>query len=248
MLSGLPAADDALEDYVAELTADRLRATTQECRLTSVSDIIRENQIERIDLLKIDAEKSELEIIEGIADRDWPKIDQLVVEIHDPSRDKLARIERLLGAKGYRCVVEQETLLERAGLFNLYATRNRGGGGAAAGLAAKHRDLCWRAARLRQPACAQLVLCVCPRSAGAQSDAQSRARSTMPRKPCCRKPRASPMSTPSLGGAAAALSGRRLPRRTDSSRGPHPVYAAGLPPSAPRLSGATSLSGRIPRR
>jgi len=32
-----------------------------------------ENAIDKIDLLKIDAEKSELDIIKGIEDRDWPK-------------------------------------------------------------------------------------------------------------------------------------------------------------------------------
>ena len=30
----------------------------------------------------------------------------------------------MLNEKGYRCVVEQEKLLEHAGLFNLYATRD----------------------------------------------------------------------------------------------------------------------------
>ena len=84
--------------------------------MTSVSDIIRENQIDKIDLLKIDAEKSELDIIKGIDDRDWPKIDQIVIEIHDRTHEAVKRIEDLLIEKGYRCAVEQETLLEHAGL------------------------------------------------------------------------------------------------------------------------------------
>jgi hypothetical protein len=91
--------------------------------LTSVSDIIRENRIDRIDLLKIDAEKSELDIIKGIEDGDWPKIGQIVIEIHDRTREAVRRVEDLLIEKGYRCAVEQETLLEHAGLFNVYATR-----------------------------------------------------------------------------------------------------------------------------
>src|SRR5439155_18878501 len=81
------------------------------------------NQIDKIDLLKIDAEKSELDIIQGIDDRDWAKIDQIVIEIHDRTGEAVKRIEALLIGRGYRCAVEEETLLEHSGLFNLYATR-----------------------------------------------------------------------------------------------------------------------------
>jgi len=123
MLNSESVPGESVEEYVNELTADRLRRRTYECPLTSVSDIIRENGIDKIDLLKIDAEKSELDIIKGIEDLDWPKIDQIVVEIHDPTREAIKRVENLLIEKGYRCAVEQETLLEHAGLFNLYATR-----------------------------------------------------------------------------------------------------------------------------
>ena len=118
-LSGHAPAD---ED-IAALTADRLRRATHECRLTSVSDLIREQRLERIDLLKIDAEKSELAIVQGIADEDWPKIRQLVVEVHDASGEAVQRMQALLAARGYRCALEQQPLLQRAGLYNLYATR-----------------------------------------------------------------------------------------------------------------------------
>jgi hypothetical protein len=116
--------EESVEAFVDELTADRVRGATQECRVTSVSDIIREHQIDKIDLLKIDAEKSEWDIIQGIAESDWPKIDQLVIEIHDRTRETVQRIERLLVAKGYRWAVDEERLLEDSGLFNLYATRH----------------------------------------------------------------------------------------------------------------------------
>jgi len=57
VLNGETAADESVDEYVNELTADRLRRRTCECQLISVSDIIRDNQIDKIDLLKIDAEK-----------------------------------------------------------------------------------------------------------------------------------------------------------------------------------------------
>ena len=87
MLRGQAIDTESLESYVDELTADRLNRQTYECQLTSLSDIIRENGIETIDLLKVDAEKSELDIIRGIADEDWPKIQQIVLEIHDRTRE-----------------------------------------------------------------------------------------------------------------------------------------------------------------
>ncbi len=114
---------ESVEEYVKELTAGRMARKSYECQLKSLSDIIRENRIDKIDLLKIDAEKAEVDIIEGIEDQDWPKIKQIVLEIHDPTRDAIGRVERLLTTKGFQCAVEQETLLEHAGLFNLFATR-----------------------------------------------------------------------------------------------------------------------------
>ena len=183
-----------MEEYVSELTADRLRRRTHECRLTSVSDIIRENQIDKIDLLKIDAEKSELDIIKGIEDRDWPKIDQIVIEIHDRTHEAVKRIEDLLIEKGYRCAVEQETLLEHSGLFNLYATRGgpltrfipiRGcrtvatrmgqARQTADSLKRNIQEFCAALRSFMNQATVPLVLCVCPRTPAAEADAELKA-------------------------------------------------------------------------
>lgn len=118
------ASDESVERYVEELTADRLRPETHECSLTSVSEIVREHRLERIDLLKIDAEKSELAIVQGIEDQDWPKIQQLVIEVHDHAGGAVERLRGLLAERGFRCAVEREALLEDSGFYNLYATRS----------------------------------------------------------------------------------------------------------------------------
>jgi len=175
MLKGASVAGESVEDYVNELTAGRLARTTHECRLTSLSHIIREQQLDRIDLLKIDAEKSELDILKGIEERDWPKIGQIVIEIHDPSGEALGRVRDLLIGKGYRCAVEQETLLERAGLFNLYATRREAGEvsstGAAAVLERNIQEFCAALRSFMNQATAPLVLSICPRTPAAETDA-----------------------------------------------------------------------------
>lgn len=163
----------AADEDVAQLTAERLRRTTHECRMTTVSEIIREHGLRRVDLLKIDAEKSELGILAGIEERDWPKIAQIVVEIHDPSGEAVRCVQRLLAAKGYACAVEQERLLERSGLFNLYATRRRAAQAPAVpapGLRRNVEDFCAALRAYAGAAAAPLVVCVCPRSPGARED------------------------------------------------------------------------------
>src|SRR5690606_10253133 len=68
------------DDLVEELLADRLEAVEVICPLRTLSDVIAEEHVERIDLLKIDVEKSELDVLSGLHDDDWRKIRQIVVE------------------------------------------------------------------------------------------------------------------------------------------------------------------------
>jgi len=190
MLDANSVADESTQEYVNELTQDRLRCSTHLCDLTTVSDIIRDNQIDRIDLLKIDAEKSELDIIRGIADRDWAKIDQIVLEIHDSTGKAVRRIQDLLTQKGYRCAVEQEKLLERSGLFNLFATRDQAADSiqsdserpdraASQRIAPLHdnlkrtvRDFCAALQSFTSQTRVPLVLCICPASPAVEADAE----------------------------------------------------------------------------
>ncbi|MEO8231773.1 MAG: FkbM family methyltransferase [Ignavibacteriota bacterium] len=116
--------EDSLEEYVEEMTNGRLESTSYECQLLSVSDIIKENNIEIIDLLKIDAEKSELDIIKGIKDKDWEKIKQIVIEIHDKSGKILGEIEGILKSKGFSIAVEEEEMLKTSGLYNVFARKD----------------------------------------------------------------------------------------------------------------------------
>ena len=105
-----------------ELLNERLTSETFPCRLRTISEVMREEEVQRIDLLKIDVEKSELEVLRGIADRDWPKIKQIVVEVHD-IEGRLAEVKNLLEERGYRIAVEQDTSLQSTPLYNIYARR-----------------------------------------------------------------------------------------------------------------------------
>ena len=55
-----------------ELLSERFSgAETFDCPLRTLSEVIREERIERIDLLKIDVEKSELDALAGLTEADW---------------------------------------------------------------------------------------------------------------------------------------------------------------------------------
>ncbi len=53
-----------------------LKTDTQRCAMTTVSALMAEHNLERIDLLKIDVEGAELDVLRGIRPEDWPRIHQ----------------------------------------------------------------------------------------------------------------------------------------------------------------------------
>jgi FkbM family methyltransferase len=94
-----------------------------ECPMRTVSEIIREQQVPHIDLLKVDVEKAELDVLEGIEASDWPRIRQVVVEVHDLD-GRLDRLTELLRANGFGTIeVDQEPFFRGSEIYNLYALR-----------------------------------------------------------------------------------------------------------------------------
>lgn len=116
------------ENFVPTEMFDQLLATalTNEqipCRTETLSNVIEEQGIEVIDLLKIDAEKSELDILAGIKEEHWPKIGQIIMEVHGP-QDFLQEIVQILEQHGYRLTIEKDSIFQRTGLYELYACRS----------------------------------------------------------------------------------------------------------------------------
>ena len=116
-------ANELTADTISELLDDRFRTTTQTARLRTLSSVIAEERLEHIDLLKINVEKSELDVLRGLNPDDWPKIRQLVIEVD--RREHLDRITTLLEQHGYDVLVEQDPLLRETELTYVYAMRPR---------------------------------------------------------------------------------------------------------------------------
>lgn len=97
---------------------------TVSCRLDTISNIIHNNSIHKIDLLKIDVEGSEWDVIMGIEEEDWVKCKQFVIEIHD-IENRVEKMKQLFEKKGFHVMIDQPDfeLLELMNIYTLYAKR-----------------------------------------------------------------------------------------------------------------------------
>jgi FkbM family methyltransferase len=118
---------EGVMEHAGDLLAERFRAETFRCALRPLSQVIREHGVARIDLLKVDVQKSELQVLQGIDDADWPKIRQVVLEVHDVDGG-LDRVTALLDRHGFRITPEQDGLYAGSRLYNLYAVRSPAAG------------------------------------------------------------------------------------------------------------------------
>ncbi|QDY80403.1 FkbM family methyltransferase [Streptomyces qinzhouensis] len=105
----------------------QLPDTSQELETTTVrlSDVIAERGITAIGLLKIDVEKSERRVLAGIEDADWPRIRQVVAEVHD-TEGALGEVVALLRGHGFTVVTEQEPLFAGTDIHQVAARRAAG--------------------------------------------------------------------------------------------------------------------------
>jgi FkbM family methyltransferase len=92
------------------------------CRLRTLSEIVDEEGVERIDLLKVDVEKSETEVLAGIRPEHWGRIRQVVIEVQDEV-GALDGIGNLLAHHGFAVTAEQDPLLKGTTIFSVFASR-----------------------------------------------------------------------------------------------------------------------------
>ena len=112
--------DERLTAFADELMSGRFEKQSFDCQLKTVSEVIAEHGVERIDLLKLDVEKAELDVLRGIREEDWPKIKQVVAEVHDID-GRLEEFSGLLKRHGFECALDQDAVFENTGLYHIYA-------------------------------------------------------------------------------------------------------------------------------
>jgi amino acid adenylation domain-containing protein/FkbM family methyltransferase len=92
-------------DLVEELMREVGEHRVVERPLRTLSSVIAEHRVERIDLLKMDVERSEQEVLAGLSDADWAKVRQIVVEVHGgPAR--ASEIGAMLSERGFAVAID----------------------------------------------------------------------------------------------------------------------------------------------
>jgi 31-O-methyltransferase len=109
-------------ETIDRILAGRYETTTIECPVTTLSEVIAERGITSIGLLKIDVEKSESAVLRGLRDADWPKVRQVVAEVHDLD-GALDSFVTSLDRRGFTVAVEQEPMLGGTDVFDVFAVR-----------------------------------------------------------------------------------------------------------------------------
>jgi len=114
-------------NHLDDLLDYQFREVQYSCRLRSASEIIDEYQLPRIDFLKIDVQRAELDVLNGIHDAHWPRIHQIAMEIHDsPGTSTQGRLQSVyadLGLRGFEVAVERDERLDATDRHALFAWR-----------------------------------------------------------------------------------------------------------------------------
>lgn len=98
-------------------------ATKVHCELKTLSQVIHDYGILRVDLLKIDVEGAEVDVLSGIESRDWQIIGQIVAEVESYSRNSVV-VSRLLSEHGFTIIdLEQNAVQQELDIGLVFARR-----------------------------------------------------------------------------------------------------------------------------
>jgi 31-O-methyltransferase len=94
-----------------------------QCRLTSVSHLLRRHGISSVDLLKIDVERAELDVLRGVRVEDWLSISQVAMEVHEEHMEEVKCLLQYV-AKFDRVEFMQTPDLVGTSIFMGYSSRS----------------------------------------------------------------------------------------------------------------------------
>ncbi|WP_165390370.1 amino acid adenylation domain-containing protein [Thalassococcus sp. S3] len=101
--------DTVLAPVEGTLVESRMSSETLPTETRRLADLLAEQDIDRVDLLKVDVQRGEELVLAGLDDAAWAKIDQVVVEHQEPSGTGGA-IAELLASKGFTVTSAQHEM------------------------------------------------------------------------------------------------------------------------------------------
>ncbi len=110
-------------EEAVERLAGRFEPQMFSCELRTLSSILQEEQLASVDLVKIDVERAEPEVLAGLEESDWPRIKQMVIEVHDED-GRADAIAELLATQGFDVANDQEEAMCGTSVRMLYAVRS----------------------------------------------------------------------------------------------------------------------------
>jgi amino acid adenylation domain-containing protein/FkbM family methyltransferase len=114
-----------LLDNLDKLLEGRFESELIHIPVSTLHDEFQRLAVNEIHLLKIDVQRSELNVLRGLSDDDFDKVKQIVMEVHDahgtPSQGRVDTIMDLLEDHGFEVRVDQDDDLKGTDRFSLVA-------------------------------------------------------------------------------------------------------------------------------
>ncbi len=89
----------------------------------TLADVFAEQDVRNVGLLKVDVERSELDVLGGLDEANWPAIRTIAVEVHDVD-GALDRARTLLETRGYEVDVTQHPIFTGSSVHTVLAQRS----------------------------------------------------------------------------------------------------------------------------
>jgi FkbM family methyltransferase len=117
---------DGLE-VLDEMLDYRFRSVPYRCTTRRLSEVIHEQGVPRIDMLKVDVQRAEADVLRGVDEEHWPLIRRIALEVHDEpgtaTEGRLAVLTGELRERGFEVGDPLDDGLVESGRYSLFAVR-----------------------------------------------------------------------------------------------------------------------------
>jgi len=115
-----------IPNFITPLIAKYLTANSKKIKspVITLSTFIKNEKINKINLLKIDCEGEEINVLTGIKNEHWLLIKSIIMEVNDINNN-MEKAKSILKKQGFNTIkVEKEKGFEKTKLTNIYASKD----------------------------------------------------------------------------------------------------------------------------